>query len=411
MADRPDRPVGQPGAHRSGRRGTDPDRGRREGGADLRRSAFLPRLPAPQGQERPGRRGHRAAHLPRHRRSLLARGPRRRGGAEGRRSPPPAPTCPPGPTRRRRCRPAAASGSQPASSPSTPSTAQPQVRPAVSGSAARSRSAARWSAAPASRRSRSITRGRASHARSTSSSVVDQPTDSRRLRSASTPMASSTGDGSSDSDEQALPEWAATPAWSRPSSTASASTPSTPRQTRWGSRLDRRRPVRPDARDGQGGGQQPVGLGPGPRRLGGQRAAAEHRGRGAEADPGGHVLHARPPGPLLLAADAGAAGAAGPAARAAPRRPSGRPACGPTPTAGRRRARRSRSARARRRRRRRRGPGRPAPGRPPTTSATGCRVPTSWLAHWQWTSAVSGPMASSNCVGVDAALAGRRRRR
>ncbi len=45
----------------------------------------------------------------------------------------------------------------------------------------------------------------------TSSSVVDQPTDNRRLRSASTPMAASTGDGSRDSDEQALPEWVATP--------------------------------------------------------------------------------------------------------------------------------------------------------------------------------------------------------
>ena len=51
-----------------------------------------------------------------------------------------------------------------------------------------------------------------------------------------TPMAGSTGDGSSPSEEQALPEWAATPAWSSPRSTASASTPSIPRQTRWGSR-------------------------------------------------------------------------------------------------------------------------------------------------------------------------------
>ena len=37
------------------------------------------------------------------------------------------------------------------------------------------------------------------------------------------------------SDEQAEPEWTATPARSSPMSTGSASTPSTPRQTRWGS--------------------------------------------------------------------------------------------------------------------------------------------------------------------------------
>ena len=78
--------------------------------------------------------------------------------------------------------------------------------------------------------------GSAASAASTSATVVDQPTDRRRLWWASTPIASSTGDGSSDSDEQAEPEWAATPIRSRPSSTACGSTPSTPRHTRWGSR-------------------------------------------------------------------------------------------------------------------------------------------------------------------------------
>ena len=76
-------------------------------------------------------------------------------------------------------------------------------------------------------------------AASMSSSVVLHPTERRSERWASTPMASSTGDGSSASDEHALPEWAATPRWSRPSSTAWGSTPSMPRHTRWG----RRRPV------------------------------------------------------------------------------------------------------------------------------------------------------------------------
>ena len=38
-----------------------------------------------------------------------------------------------------------------------------------------------------------------------SASVLDHPTDTRSERWASTPIASSTGDGSSASDEQALP--------------------------------------------------------------------------------------------------------------------------------------------------------------------------------------------------------------
>ena len=45
-----------------------------------------------------------------------------------------------------------------------------------------------------------------------SASVLDQPTDRRSERWASTPMASSTGEGSSDSVAHALPEWAAMPA-------------------------------------------------------------------------------------------------------------------------------------------------------------------------------------------------------
>ena len=49
-----------------------------------------------------------------------------------------------------------------------------------------------------------------------SASVVDQPTEMRSERWASTPMASSTGESSRPSEAQALPEWAAMPAWSRP---------------------------------------------------------------------------------------------------------------------------------------------------------------------------------------------------
>ena len=65
---------------------------------------------------------------------------------------------------------------------------------------------------------------------------VGQPTLTRSEWLGSTPIASSTGEGSMLSDEQAEPEWTATPARSRPISTGSASTPCTPRQTSEGSR-------------------------------------------------------------------------------------------------------------------------------------------------------------------------------
>ena len=70
----------------------------------------------------------------------------------------------------------------------------------------------------------------------TSSSVVFQPTLTRSEWLGSAPMASSTGDGSMLSEEHAEPECTATPARSSPMSTGSASTPPTPRQTRWGTR-------------------------------------------------------------------------------------------------------------------------------------------------------------------------------
>ena len=87
--------------------------------------------------------------------------------------------------------------------------------------------------------SRATTAPKACPKASTSSSVVDQPTDSRSECSASTPMASRTGEGASDSDEHDEPEWAAIPAWSRPRRTGSASTPSTVTQTMWGTRRSR----------------------------------------------------------------------------------------------------------------------------------------------------------------------------
>ena len=83
---------------------------------------------------------------------------------------------------------------------------------------------------------RSTIPGNTSTKRSTSAVVDDQPTETRSERSASTPIAASTGDGSSVSDEHAEPECTATPCWSSASRIGSASTPSTPRHNRFGQR-------------------------------------------------------------------------------------------------------------------------------------------------------------------------------
>src|SRR5690606_6384446 len=88
-------------------------------------------------------------------------------------------------------------------------------------------------------RSWSMTSGSVRTSRSPSGSLVDHPTETRSDRCASTPMASSTGEGSSDSELHELPECTATPARSRPSSTGWGSTPSMPRHTRWGNRWSR----------------------------------------------------------------------------------------------------------------------------------------------------------------------------
>ena len=211
-------------------------------------------------------------------------------------------------------------------------------------------------------------------------------------------MAASTGDGSSDSDEHALPEWAATPAWSSPRSTASASTPSTPTHTRWG-RRSTGSPYAHDAVDGQRGFEQTLGLGAGDARLGFERAGVERDGGGAETGDGRHVLHARPSGALLLTADE--------------QRPQ------PQPPAHEQRAGAVRAPELvgadRHQVRAERvevdgdvagGLGRvevhehPAARHAVTTSVTGCRVPTSWLPHCRCTSAVRpGRTAAMTCSG------------
>ena len=150
-------------------------------------------------------------------------------------------------------------------------------------------------AAPAARRP---PRRTPSSKASTSASVVDHPPTARSDRSASTPMASSTGEGSSDSEEHDEPEWTAMPAWSRPSSTGSASTPST-RGRRCGAAgrpgsPKTRHPVHPRGRlaAGRSGRRAAVDCSPASRARGGQG-----RGRGAEADGRRPRSPARPAGP------------------------------------------------------------------------------------------------------------------
>ena len=209
-------------------------------------------------------------------------------------------------------------------------------------------------------------------------SVVDQPTETRSEWSASTPIASSTGDGSSISDEHDEPECTATPCWSSASRIGSASTPSTPMQSRWGSepsgvgvaealdaRHRRRRPSRPARSSAR------------------WRAASASTSTSAHAAPNpthaGDVFDPAAPGPFLRAADderrdaqAAAHEQRARTLRAAPlvrghraqvgaERGERRRACARSPRTRRRgRARRARATRAH-------------------TSAAGCTVPTSWL--------------------------------
>ena len=139
-----------------------------------------------------------------------------------------------------------------------------------------------------------------------SGSVVVQPTLTRSEWLGSTPMASSTGEGSMLSDEHAEPEWTATPDRSRPISTGSASTPWTPRHTRWGSRSPRcsgsddLHPV-----DGQRGVDDGRDLPPGRRCLGCDEVlpvGLQRRRRGTEGEERRDRLQSGAAPALLLAA-------------------------------------------------------------------------------------------------------------
>ncbi len=131
-------------------------------------------------------------------------------------------------------------------------------------------------------------------------------------------------------------------------------------------------------------------LGTTPRRVPGRSTRRPRR----RSPPRPGCPRARCAGPVLVPRPPGTEAAGPRAAPAAPRPFRGHPACGPTVTAGRRPRCRTTSARC---------PAAaastwtstPRSRHAATTSATGWRVPTSWLAHWQWTRAVLGPMASS----------------
>ena len=260
----------------------------------------------------------------------------------------------------------------------------PQLRRPLPGAALLGRRADRG---PAGGRARRATPPRSA---STSASVVDQPVLIRSEWWASTPIASSTGDGSRSSDAQALPEWAAMPAWSRPSSTAWGSMPVDAEADEVGQPVDR---VAVDRDALEASARRPRTRSVRRRLLGAFPGQAGGRGlgRGAPADDGRHVLEPGPAGPLLVAADEQRAQPQPRAARAARRRRAGRPSCG-----------RSRVMQVGARGRSKSigtwpaawaastWTSTPRSRHAATTSATGCRVPTSWLPHCTWTSAVSG---------------------
>ena len=133
-----------------------------------------------------------------------------------------------------------------------------------------------------------------------SDAVVDQPVLTRSEWSASAPIAASTGDGSSDSDEQAEPECTAMPCWSSASRIGSASTPATVTH------------VRSDSPPAGSPSNSMPGTCPSAARRACVPARRPHlvveRGfelghGGAEPDDRGDVLDAAPAVPLLRATD------------------------------------------------------------------------------------------------------------
>ena len=201
------------------------------------------------------------------------------------------------------------------------------------------------------------------------------------------------------SDEQAEPEWTATPARSRPMSTGSASTPCTPeadevraagRGVRRPDELDARRrraPPRPWRR---------CGAGRSPPRLASARrpSVASAAAAAPKASRAGHRLEPSPAPPFLLAADEQRLEAAAPA-------DDQRPGAGHAAELVRADADQVGVERGQVHRTCPQAAAAstctvtPGSRHRATTSCTGWRVPTSWLAHWQCTSAGRGRVGST----------------
>ena len=277
-------------------------------------------------------------------------------------------------------------------------------RPCPTGTACGADAAAAFSAGAAQREELVEDGGERRRASaSTSASVLDQPTDTRRLRWASTPIASRTGDGSSASDEQRRPGVGGD-AGPVEAEEHGLRLDLVERRGRRGGGATRSVPGRrTGARPSSAArpASDPVGE---PSLRGGLRPRRRSaRGGRAEADDGGHVLDAGPAGPLLVAADEQRPEAQAPPDEQRAGARAGRRTCAPhrqqvgaevvevdRHVTGR--LRRRRRARARRGR-----------GTPATTSATAARVPTSWLPHWRCTSGGVGPDGGEQLVGVDPA--------
>ena len=249
-----------------------------------------------------------------------------------------------------------------------------------------------------------------------SASVVDHPTEMRSDRWASTPIASSTGEGSRASDAQALPEWAAMPAWSRPEQHGLGLDAVDAEAHEVGEAVDRdrRRPRTPSssATAAEHAVGEPAGCAP--TSAVGPVAIGQRGGRRRRARPARRRSRARPAGPAPgRRRRSSGRRAAGPGARAARRCPGGPPNLWPLTD--------SRSApsvvegdrdvadglRPRRRGRARRGRGSAADD----LGAPAGAVPTSWLPHCTCTSAVSGRDGGERPRRDRCGRGGRRRRR
>ncbi len=137
-----------------------------------------------------------------------------------------------------------------------------------------------------------------------------------------------------------------------------------------------------------------------------EHQVGQRRRRRTEPGSPSHVLQSGPAGPLLLTTDHERLDSE------PPPDDQGTDAGWAAHLVGRHRhevgaeAHRGRAARGRPRPRRRRGRAAPAARHRSTTSATGWVVPTSWLAHWQWTTDGPRPYSARHRSRASSTAAG-----